>query len=324
MRAFVTGLDGFAGQWLGRELMQAGDEVAGGSRSEAPQYALLDASEAQAMKWYAFDLLDVDRIERALREWRPDHVYHLAAQAFVGDALRDPTATFRINAIGTAAILEAARRAVPDARVLYVGSADAYGPVEPSALPLLETMQLRPANPYAASKACGETIAVQYAHASMLDVVATRSFNHTGPSQRPAFAVSGFAKQIAEIASGRARPPMRVGNLDARRDYTDVRDVVRAYRLLMSAGESGVVYNVCRGESVSMRSLVDDLISIAGSDVPVVVDPSRLRPSDTADIVGDNARLRSATGWQPKIALATTLRDVYAYWAQVRISAPQN
>ena len=324
MRAFVTGLDGFAGQWLARELLQAGDEVAGGSRSATPQYSTLDAAQATALRWFTFEVLDGERIEAALRDWRPDHIYHLAGQAFVGEALRDPTATVQTNAIGTATALEAARKSVPGARFLYVGSADAYGAVAPSDLPLRETMPLRPNNPYAASKASGETIAIQYARAHMLDVVATRSFNHTGPGQRPAFAVPGFAQQIAAIAQNRQQPPMRVGNLDAKRDYTDVRDVARAYRLLLRHGRRGEVYNVCSGASVSMRSIVDDLIAIAGARIPVELDPARLRPSDTPEIVGDNERLRSEVAWEPAIPLATTLRDVYAWFAQVPISQRQN
>jgi GDP-4-dehydro-6-deoxy-D-mannose reductase len=184
-------------------------------------------------------------------------------------------------------------------------------------LPLRESAPLAPTNPYGASKAAAEAIVVQYARAGMLRTAATRSFNHTGPGQRPLFAVSGFAKQIADITRGQQPPVLRVGNLDARRDYSDVRDVVRAYRLIADAGSSGSVYNVCAGKSVAMREIVDELIGIAGIHVSIEVDPARMRPSDTPDLVGDNTSLTTDMGWRPTISLAQTLRDVYAWHAQV-------
>ena len=313
MRAFITGLDGFAGQWLARQLVRNGDEVAGGSRSEHPAYSVLLPEEAKSLRWFPFELPDDERLGRALAEWRPDTVFHLAGQAFVGDALRDPEASKRINAAGTTSLVAAMRQQTPKARLLYVGSADAYGKVSAAELPLRESSPLRPANPYAASKAEGESIAL----ASGLDAVATRSFNHTGPGQRSVFAVPAFATQIADIASGRAQPPLRVGNLDAKRDYSDVRDVARAYRLLAADGERGGVYNVCSGRSIAMREIVQALMEIAGVNAGIEIDPARLRPSDTPEMVGDNSRLREATGWEPAIPLTTTLRDVYTWCAQV-------
>jgi GDP-4-dehydro-6-deoxy-D-mannose reductase len=317
MRAFVTGLDGFVGQWLARDLLGAGVELAGGSRVVAPSYSILTPDEANAIAWSCFELHDQAALEKAIRACRPDAVYHLAAQAFVGESLSSPMSTFETNVLGTARVLEAVKNASPEAFVLYVGSADAYGPVSPSDLPLRESAPLAPTNPYGASKAAAEAIVVQYARAGMLRTAATRSFNHTGPGQRPLFAVSGFAKQIAYITRGQQPPVLRVGNLDARRDYSDVRDVVRAYRLIADAGSSGSVYNVCAGKSVAMREIVDELIGIAGIHVSIEVDPARMRPSDTPDLVGDNTSLTTDTGWRPTISLAQTLRDVYAWHAQV-------
>ena len=317
MRAFVTGLDGFVGQWLGRELLEAGVEVAGGSRTPRPSYTVLTPGEASRIKWFAFELTDSPALAAALAEWRPQAIYHLAAQAFVGDALADPPATFETNVLGTARLLEAAKETTPEATVLYVGSADAYGPVSPSDLPLRESLPLNPANPYAASKAAAEIIALQYARAGMLRVVATRSFNHTGPGQRPAFAVPGFAKQIADIAKGAQPPKMQAGNLETKRDFSDVRDVVRAYRLLVERGKPGTAYNVCSGKSVAMHAIVDELMRIASIHAPIEVDAQRLRPNDTPEIVGDNTLLRADTGWQPTIEWSQTLRDVYAWYAQV-------
>jgi len=320
MRGFVTGLDGFVGQWLARELLGAGVDLAGGSRVAHPSYSILTEDEARSVAWFDFELHDQATLEKAMTAWRPDVVYHLAAQAFVGDSLANPLDTFETNVMGTARVLEAVKKTSPEAVVLYVGSADAYGPVDAADLPLRESAPLRPTNPYGASKAAAEAIAVQYAHAGMLRTAATRSFNHAGPGQRTAFAVSGFAKQIADVARGLQPPVLRVGNLDARRDYSDVRDVVRAYRLIAEREGAGGVYNVCSGRSTSMRAIVDELIGIAGVRVSIELDPARMRPSDTPDIVGDNALLKAATGWEPSISLSQTLRDVYAWHAQVPLS----
>lgn len=315
MRAFITGLDGFVGQWLARALLGAGVEVAGGSRVDHPSYSILTAGESRGLRWSAFELTDGPSIEKAVDEARPDAVFHLAAQASVAESLRDPVSTFEANVIGTALLLEAVAAKAPDATVVCVGSADAYGSVEARDLPLRESVQLRPANPYAASKAAAESIALQYARGGRLRAIVTRSFNHTGPGQRAAFAVPAFAQQIASIAAGTAVPTLRVGNLDARRDLVDVRDVVRAYRLIADRGETGTAYNVCSGTSVSMRSIVEDLIRIAGIDVAIEVDPARLRPADTKDLVGDFSRLNERTGWAPSISLDQTLRDIYAWHA---------
>jgi len=315
MRAFVTGLDGFAGQWLVRELTAAGADVSGGSRVALPSYSILSSEEAAGLRWFGFELTDRESVERALAAVRPDAVFHLAAQASVSESIADPVSTYETNVVGTAMLLESVATAAAGATVVCVGSADAYGTVKPEELPLRETAELRPTNPYAASKTAAESIAMQYARSGRLRVVATRSFNHTGPGQRPAFAVPAFAKQIADIANKSAPPVLHVGNLDARRDLSDVRDVVRAYRLVAERGESGVAYNVCSGSSISMRSIVDQLVSIAGIEVTIEIDPERLRPSDTPDLVGDNSRLREKTGWTSQIPLGQTLRDVYSWYA---------
>ena len=313
MRAFVTGLDGFVGQWLARELLAAGDDVSGGSRTAKPSYSILNADEARRLRWFGFELRGGVGISEALTVSRPHVVYHLAAQASVGVGFDDPIATIEANVLGSAHVFERCQELVPEATVLYVGSAEAYGPVKPDELPLRESAPLRPSNPYSASKAAAEIIALQQARTGPLKVIATRSFNHTGPGQRTAFAAPAFARQIADIARGRQPPVMHVGNLAARRDFSDVRDVVRAYRLLVERGTSGAAYNVCSGRSVSMREIVDTLVAIAGVDIEVQVDPARLRPVDTPDIVGDNTLLRQETGWEPRIPLRTTLEDLLTW-----------
>jgi len=317
MRAFVTGLDGFAGQWLARALLAAGDTVAGGSRNEVPSYSILGADETARMRWHRFDLRDEESIAAALRVFQPDVVYHLAAQSSVGESFADPLGTFDLNIVGTAALLQACAQVCAGATVLCVGSADAYGEVAPRELPLRETTELRPANPYAASKAAAEIVALQFARATPLRVIVTRSFNHTGPGQRTTFAASSFAAQIAAIAVRGVSPVLRVGNLDARRDFTDVRDVVRAYRALVERGRSGEVYNVCSGRSTPMRTIVERLVRASGADIRVEVDPARLRPTDPPEIVGDASRLHETTGWRPEIAIDTMLDDLYRWHAGI-------
>ena len=313
MRAFITGLDGFAGQWLARELMSAGDVVAGGSRVVEPAYSILTPAEAAELPWFPFELTDESALAAALSAWRPDVVYHLAAQASVAASHHDPTEAFSANSTGTALAMAAAAKAAPTAAILYVGSAEAYGSVAPAELPIRESTPMRPNNPYARSKAEGEAIALRHGRDSGTRVVATRSFNHIGPGQRTSFAVSSFAEQLADIARGRVRPVVEVGNLEARRDYTDVRDVARAYRLLANSGKAGEAYNVCCGIAVSMQEILETLIAISGVGVEIRVDPARLRPVDTPVSVGDPSKLREATGWHPTIALARSLEDLYRW-----------
>lgn len=320
MRAFITGLDGFAGQWLARELIAAGASVAGGSRNETPAYSILRADEAGGIPWHPVDITNGEGLASAFDATRPDVVFHLAAQASVGISLRDPVTAFDANATGTARVADAVARHASDAVLLYAGSAESYGSVAEDALPVRESQPLWPNNPYAAGKAAGEIAALRYAYADVLRVVATRSFNHIGPGQRTDFAASSFAAQVAEIARGTSPPLIRVGNLDAERDFTDVRDVVRAYRLLALHGKSGEAYNVCSGKAVSLREILDSLISIAGVDVKIEVDAARLRPVDTPRLVGDASKLRDATGWSPTISLRTSLEDLYA-WHKERTKA---
>lgn len=316
MRAFVTGLDGFVGQWLARELLASGDEVAGGSRNANPSYSILSAEEGARIQWFPFELQSGRQIAEALRAWQPDAIYHLAAQASVKAGFEDPVGTIEANVMGTVRLMEACVKATPNAAVLYAGSADAYGDVTPGELPLKESSPLRPGNPYAASKAAGEVVALQYAHTAPMRVVATRSFNHTGPGQRTAFAVPAFAAQIASIARKRQPTVLRVGNLAPKRDFSDVRDVVRAYRLLIERGHAGGAYNVCSSTSVSMRAILDQLVALAGIKVSIDVDPTRLRPTDSPDVVGDNQKLHSHTGWRPARPLTQTLRDVLEWEMQ--------
>jgi GDP-4-dehydro-6-deoxy-D-mannose reductase len=293
MRAFVTGGHGFVGSWLLRHLADAGDSVA------AP-----DADEV--------DILDLDRLAKALDAARPDAVYHLAGFAHVGQSWDRPDEVFRVNAEGTLNVLEAARLATMPTppRVLVVSSAEVYGRVGPDALPLTEDAPIRPVSPYAASKAAAEALAVQAFLGRGVPTVIARPFNHTGPGQAPHFVVPAFAARIRAAAA--AGDVLRVGNLTPRRDLTDVRDVVRAYRLLVERGEPGAAYNVCSGGDVAIEDLVRRLLAIAGRDLRLEVDPALLRPADVPVLRGDPGLLMAATGWRPEVPLDQTLADVLA------------
>jgi GDP-4-dehydro-6-deoxy-D-mannose reductase len=290
MRALVTGAGGFVGPHLERLLSAAGDDVTGLDQSNGP------------------DLLQGDRWVEVLHTLQPDVVYHLAGWSDVSGSWQDPVQTFRVNALGTLSVLEAAR-AAKISRVLLISSADVYGPVAAGRQPITETHPAQPRSPYGVSKQAAEALGLQYHRAYGLDVVIVRPFNHLGPGQSPQFAAPAFASQIAE-AERTGGGSIAHGDLSAQRDLTDVRDVVRAYRLLATNGEPGETYNVCSGRAVAMEDLLDMLIT--GATVPVsrVLDPARLRPVELPVLQGSNRKLVEATGWSPEIPLSQTLADV--------------
>lgn len=259
------------------------------------------------------DVTDGAALRAALADADVDAVCHLAAQASVSASWSDPGRTWSVNTLGAVNLLDAAAACRRPPRVLLVSSAEVYGRVAPADLPLVEDRPPAPVNPYAASKAAAELAGLQAWRAGQLEVVTARPFNHTGPGQRPDFVVPALARQVAEAAR-EGRSELLVGNLGARRDLTDVRDVVRAYRMLLEQGSAGGVYNVCRGQSVAIADVASRLLALAGLEVPMRVDPARLRPVDVADLRGDPGRLRAATGWEPELDLDRTLADMLDYW----------
>lgn len=291
MRAFVTGGSGFVGGWLQSHLAASGDTVV------APNVDVTDAAALRA----------------ALMDARPDAVYHLAALTHVGESWREPEQTFVVNALGTLHLLEAARALEAPPRVLLVCSAEVYGVVGADRLPIAEGTPLRPVTPYAVSKVAAEFLGLQAFLAHRVPVVRVRAFNHVGPGQAPTFVVSSLARQIA-LAERDGGRTLSVGNLTPRRDFTDVRDVVRAYRLLVERGEAGEVYNVCSGEDVAIEDLARRLLALAGLRLELRVDPELVRPVEVEVLRGDPGRLRAATGWAPEIALDETLSAVLNYW----------
>ena len=260
------------------------------------------------------DLNDPKAAAAAVEEVRPEAIVHLAGQASVHQSWLDPALTLRTNVLGLVHLLDAARRLALRPAVLVVGSAEEYGPVGPEEIPIREEAPLRPASPYAVSKVAQAALARLYGPAGGMRIVLTRTFHHTGPGRGEAFAESSFARQIAEIEAGRRPAVLEVGNLEAVRDFTDVRDVVRAYWKLLDKGQGGEAYNVCSGRGRRIRDLLDTLLAASSARVEVRVDPERLRPSDVPVQVGDPGRLRAATGWQPEIPLERTLGDLLDDW----------
>ncbi|MGH9126656.1 MAG: GDP-mannose 4,6-dehydratase [Acidimicrobiales bacterium] len=293
MRVFVTGGHGFVGPWLTRHLAERGDEV-----------VVADP---------AVDVTNPAALRPAVEAARPEVVYHLAAQASVASSWDAPAEVFAVNALGTVHLLGAVRDCAPGARVVLVSSVEVYGVVPAAELPLTEDCPFRPATPYAASKAAAELAGLQAHLGWGLDVVRVRPFNHTGPGQADRFFAPAMARQIVE-GQRRGVTELLTGNLEVRRDLLDVRDVVRAYRLLAENGAAGDVYNVCTGTSVALTDVVQQLVSLVGWPMVVRTDPARLRPVDLPDLRGDPARLVQATGWQPEFGLGETLRDVVEYW----------
>jgi len=256
------------------------------------------------------DVRDPQRVSAAIASLLPDAVVHLAAQSSVAASFEDPRTTFEINFLGTFNLLQALAQSGFQGTLLYVGSADVYGRTAGSELPTKETQPLRPRSPYAVSKVAAEALCYQWSQQQNFRVVLARPFNQIGPGQRTRFAVADFALQIARIAKGKQEPSLITGDLDVTRDFTDVRDAVRACRMLLEKGENGEIYNLCSGEERSLRSIVDRLLQIEGIQVELKIDPSRLRPAEQRRGVGDPTKLQSHTGWTPEIDFQATLQDI--------------
>lgn len=311
MKSLVTGAAGFVGRHLARHLKQRGDEVSALVHPSEP-HRDLGADGVRHIE--SADLLDDRALLGVLARVEPDEIYHLAAFSNPESSLRYVRQTLETNIIGTQNLLEAARRDGRSPRVLLVGSAQQYGKVSEDEQPIAEQRAQRPLTPYAVSKASQEILGQKYFLSEELPVYWTRSFNHTGPGQADAYVCSSFARQIAEAERGQGTPEIAVGNLAARRDFTDVRDVARAYAMIVEKGRPGHAYNVCRGEAVSIQEILDTLIELSTADVEVRVDPARYHSLDAPLFYGDVTRLREDTGWTPRFSLRQTLSDLLDDW----------
>lgn len=301
MKALITGAGGFVGRHLTTELTEYGCEVVG-----------LDVVSAE-QDIQIVDLLDQGAVKDFIQKQMPDSIFHLAAQASVAYSWHNPQRTFEVNVNGTLNLLDAIRDTQKKIRVIIIGTSDQYGLVKPDDCPINEAFPINPISPYAISKQAQENLVSSYINAYHMDIIMTRSFNHFGPGQRSGFVVSDFASAIARIEKG-ADPVMNVGNLDAIRDFTDVRDVVRAYRLLNEKGHTGEIYNVGSGTAHSIRDVLETLIRFARRDVVICQDPARMRPSDLPVMQSDSSKLIRHTGWVPSMTFEYSLRDTLQSW----------
>jgi GDP-4-dehydro-6-deoxy-D-mannose reductase len=312
MRALVTGVSGFVGGHLAEHLVAQGDLVVGLSASGRWPAEL--AHLGKTVRIEPFDLVERDEAELAelVRRKQPEVIYHLAAQSNPQGSLSDPRGTWTLNLVGSLNLLEAVRSSDQKPRVILVGSGVSYGNPAAEFIPVREDCPLRPTNPYAASKAAVDLLGVQHHLAYGTDVLMVRPFNHAGPRQSSRYVLAALAHQVAEVESGR-RDCLEVGNLDVVRDFTDVRDVVRAYRLLAQGGTPGEVYNLGSGQGTKVADALEQLRSLATGPVPVRVDPGRVRAVDLPLLVADPTKLRDAVGWMPSFTIEQTLADMLEF-----------
>ena len=306
MKALITGVTGFVGGYLVNELKKTGWDVSG---TRLPtETSNLD------IPVYGLDILDAAAVKNLIHKTSPDCIFHLAAQSSVAVSWKQPALTVDINVKGVINLLEAANAVQQPPKILLIGSGEEYGYLQPDDLPVKEDTRLRPGNIYACTKIIQGMLGQVYSGAYGLEIIIIRAFNHMGPGQTDTFVIPAFCKQVAEIEAKGNTGKIKVGNLEAKRDFTDVRDIVRAYRLLAEKGQSGEVYNVGSGTSVSIADILDGILKLSKAKIDIEQDPARMRPSDVPDIQADISKLVSNTGWKPEITLEATLSDVLDEW----------
>ncbi|HUD20202.1 MAG TPA: GDP-mannose 4,6-dehydratase [Patescibacteria group bacterium] len=313
-KAFITGIAGFVGSHLAELLLSQGYEVYGLLRARSKT----DHIESIINKLHLedADLLDTHSLYATISRIKPMYIFHLAAQSFVPTSWVSPSVTLEVNIVGSANLFEAVRMAGIDPVIQIACSSEEYGLVHENEIPIKETNPLRPLSPYAVSKLAMDYLGYQYYQSYKVRVVRTRGFNHTGPRRGDTFAESNFAKQIALIEKGKQDPIIHVGNLDASRDYTDVRDMVRAYLLAVEKCDPGDVYNICTGSTIRIGDMLQMLLSMSKTKVEIKPDPARMRPSDVPVLQGDNKKFIAKTGWKPEIPFKKTMEDLLNYWRE--------
>ena len=314
MKVLITGVAGFVGPYVVAELARRDPSAEIYGLVWEPPDPEIAQQQPASLRILTGDVTDADSLRSAVRAAMPDVVFHLAAASSVASSWSRPGEAFEVNAVGTLNLLEAIRDDAPGAMTVVASSAEIYGGATDDDHPLLETAPYRPVSPYAASKAAQDLLAASFGGAHGLQVIRLRFFNQTGPRRPATFVASSFARQIALIEAGHQPAEIKVGNLDARRDFVDVRDAARAYWLAAEKGVPGAAYNICSGRSVRISFLLDQLLSLAGPSVNVVADPERMRPADIPLLVGDPTLFRRTTGWLAEIPLEQSLADLLEWW----------
>ncbi|MBM3313583.1 GDP-mannose 4,6-dehydratase [candidate division WOR-3 bacterium] len=313
MKCLITGITGFAGSHLADYLLSRGDcEVHGTMRWRSRTENITHL--ADRITTHICDMRDAAAMYELMRDLRPERIYHLAAQSYVPMSWTAPTETMTTNVIGQTNILEAIRAVGCSTRVQIAGSSEEYGLVRPEETPIRETNPLRPLSPYAVSKVAQDLMGYQYHQSYGMHIIRTRGFNHTGPRRGEVFVTSNFARQIVRIEKGLQSPVIQVGNLNAVRDFSDVRDTVVGYYLALEKGKPGDVFNVALGKGYRIQEVLDILLSFSTVKIETRQDPKRLRPSDVELLVGDATKLRTETGWEPKYRFEQTMKDLLDYW----------
>lgn len=311
MKALVTGISGFVGSHMAEFLLNQNVEVTGTIRQRSRMDHIKHLKDIRLVEC---ELRDPFSVEHLIEEIKPDLIFHLAAQSFVPTSWNSPIDTIHNNVAGQVNIMEALRRFDMSCKMQVACSSEEYGHVEPEETPIRETNPLRPLSPYAVSKVAQDYLGYQYYKSYGLPIVVTRTFNHTGPRRGENFVTSNFAKQIAQIEKGKKPPVLYVGNLSAKRDFTDVRDVVRAYWLALEKGKPGETYNIASGKCWTIREMLDLLLSYSNVKITIEEDPARLRPSDVEILLGDYTKFHNVTGWKPEIPFEKTMQDLLQYW----------
>lgn len=313
MKSLIIGGAGFVGAYLIRHLrIDLGQDVV---VTKMPHEEIkVDGVNMDEIQIVDLNILDKDAIVETFKSVHPDYIFHLAAQSSVAVSWKNPALTIDVNVKGGVNVLEALRELGYKPRVLLIGSGEEYGHILPNETPIKEGNVSRPGNIYAATKACQNMLGKIYADAYGLDVMMVRAFNHIGPNQTPIFVVADFCKQVAEIEAGLKEPVMKVGNLSAKRDFTDVRDVVRAYGLLMKNGQAGETYNIGSGHAIAIDDILKMIVANSSADISVEVDPAKLRPVDVPIIEADITKVSEATGWKREIELEQTIKETLDYW----------
>ena len=313
-RALITGITGFAGSHLAELLLKKGMVVYGISRPRS-KTDNIDAIKNE-IRLEDADILDSHSLHSIMVKIKPDYVFHLAAQSFVQSSWASPANTMEINIVGSVHLFEAVRRAEISPVIQIACSSEEYGLVYENEVPVKEENPLRPQSPYAVSKVAMDYLGYQYHQSYGMKIVRTRGFNHTGPRRGEVFVTSNFARQIAEIEKGKKKPVIEVGNLEAKRDWTDVRDIVRGYLLAVEKGESGEVYNICSGKAFRVGDMLNLLLGMSKIKVEVKQVAERMRPSDVPILIGDYSKFHQKTGWQPEIPFEKTMEDLLNYWRE--------